>query len=538
MMDYETGHTMKFKKLGDVWIPKVILGDIRRVAHCLPDVFIDCIITSPPYWMQRDYDHPNQIGREESPEKYVEEIVKVFEILRPKLKKTATIFLNVGYKYLNGELLLIPEMIALQMRKRGFTLKNKIVWWKTNAMPTPARDRFNDVYEPVLFFIRDEGREVHYFNLEEVSERSKTLENYARLLSFNPKELLGLKVVDPLSERNSREGKVIGVRSISNNPIEVYVQWKAHTEWISFGDPLKSYPEKMSFTCPLCNGNINYWSVVTSFANLEKLVCPECQEILCKGAEIFPLPEFGDLVNQRKGEVREVIDFHIKPKKYLTKIPKSSKFLKAGMNEVSMASPAGRLAIQGEYLTVKRRWGIPQLLIAEYLRYWREKMKITIEELDKLLGYAYTAGHWFRRDFGWWGKGGSIPKLKDWNRLKKILKFDDIYDKVVTDKVTVLQTVKPHEKGRNIGDVWEITLEQYPEAHFSIFPTKLVETAMKVGSPPQGIVLDPFAGSGTVGEVAIKLGRKAILIELVPEFLELIKKRCQGRIEEVPSKCV
>jgi DNA modification methylase len=520
----------KFKKLDDIWVPKIIVGDIRKVVHRLPDNFIDCIITSPPYWMQRDYSHPEQIGREETPEKYVEEIVTVFQNLRPKLKKTATVFLNVGYKYLNGEFLLIPEMIALKMRERGFILKNKIIWWKPNAMPTPARDRLNDVYEPVLFFIRDDGKEVHYFNLEEISERPKTLDNYTRLLSISPKELLGVKVVDPLSMRENKEGRVVGVRFISNYPVEVLIKWKDESEeWLPFGETLKNYPEKASFICPLCKGIINFWNIMLSFANLGKLVCPECQKDLCEEQETFPLPNFNE-VKQYKN-VQEIIDFNAKEKKYITKVPRSSKFLKANMNEISMASPAGRLAIGGEYLTIKRRWDVPQLLIAEYLRYWRVCKGVTIEDVDKMLGYAYTAGHWFRRDFGWWGKGGSIPRPNDWKALKNLLKFNDIYDRLVSEVVAVLQTVKPHEEGRNPGDVWEIMLEQYPEAHFSIFPTKLVEVAMKAGCPPEGVVLDPFAGSGTVGEVAIKLNRKAILVELIPEFIGLIRKRCKGKVE-------
>lgn len=529
---YAIHRIKEFKKLGDSWVPKVMLGDVRKVVENLPDNFIDCVITSPPYWMQRDYKHPNQIGKEEKPDEYVQEIASVFEKLRPKLKKTATIFLNVGYKYLKRELILIPEMIALEMKKRGFALKNKIIWWKPNAMPTPARNRFNDMYEPVLFFTRDDGREVHYFDLEEVSRKPKTLDDYADLLSIGPKKLVGAKVVDPLSTRDTREGKAVGVRFISNNPIEVYIMWDDNTkEWKPFGDPLKSFPQRVSFTCPLCSGNLHYWNVILSFANLEKIVCPECQENLCTDSETFPIPEFGDGIKQMKGEIRELINLQAKEKKYITKVPKSSKFLKAKMKEISMASPAGRLAVKGEYLTIKRRWDAPQLLIAEYLRYWREHSKITIENIDKELGYSYTAGHWFRRDSGRWGRGGSIPRPSDWIRLRELLKFDDIYDRFATETVAVLQTVKPHEDGRNPGDVWEIMLEQYSGTHFSIFPTGLVEIAMKSGCPRGGLVLDPFAGSGTVGEVAIKLGRKAILVELILEFLELMKKRCRNRIE-------
>jgi DNA modification methylase len=524
-----------FKRQEGFWIPKVILGDVREVIDFIPDNFIDCIITSPPYWMQRDYGNPAQIGRESRPEEYIREIVGVFERLRAKLKRTATIFLNVGYKYLNGELLLIPEMIALEMQKKGFTLKNKIIWWKPNAMPTPARDRLNEVYEPVLFFIRDDGKEVHYFNLEEISEKPKTLEHYMRLLSVSPRDLLGVRVVDSISARCRKEGKVVGVRYSSTSPVAVLVQWNENgEEWIPLGNPLKNYPEEIKFTCPLCSGELSSWDIKLSLANLRKVMCPECGAVLCNSSETFPIPV---TKSETKYEnIQEIIDYNVEAKKYITKVPKSSKFLKAGLKELAMASPAGRLAVVGEYLTVKRRWNIPQLLVALYLKYWRELRGISTEEVEEKMGYSYTAAHWFRLDFGWWGKGGSIPRPLDWIKLKDLLKFDELYDNLITEKVAVLQTVKPHEEGRNPGDVWEILLEQYPEAHFSTFPTKLVEMALKVGCPPNGVVLDPFAGSGTVGEVAMRLNRKAILIELIPEFLDLIRKRCKNKIEVLTLK--
>lgn len=523
----------KFNRVGDTWIPKVILGDIKRVVEILPENFIDCIITSPPYWMQRDYPHQDQIGREETPEEYVNEIATVFELLRFKLKKTGTIFLNVGYKYLNGEFLLIPEMIALEMKNRGFMLKNKVIWYKPNAMPTPARDRFNDVYEPILYFIRSEGKDVHYFDLEQVSEKAKTYNDYENLLKIRPDELIGAKIIDSLSMRKSTEGKVIGVRHVSDAPIEVLVIWENNTkEWISFGKTMKNYPESVNFNCPNCGEVIDSWKIRLSFANLGEMICPECKSILCESSETFPIPEIENMTKS-KVKIQEMIEPHADAKKYITKSPKSSKFLKAKMKKITMASPAGRLAIEGEYLTIKRKWDVPQLLIAKYLRYWKNHTGITIGDIDKKLGYVHTAGHWFRLDFGWWGRGGSIPRPTDWKHLKKLLEFDGVYDKLVTENIAVLQTVKPHEEGKNPGDIWEIMLEQYPEAHFSIFPTKLVETAMKAGCPSGGVVLDPFAGSGTVGEVAMKLGRKAILIELVPQFLKLMKKRFQEQIEVI-----
>jgi len=75
----------------------------------------------------------------------------------------------------------------------------------------------------------------------------------------------------------------------------------------------------------------------------------------------------------------------------------------------------------------------------------------------------------------------------------------------------------------NKRDVWFIQSEPYAAAHFATFPTKLVETCILAGSPTDGVVLDPFAGCGTTGEVAVKLGRRAILIELNEEYTGMIR---------------
>ena len=78
---------------------------------------------------------------------------------------------------------------------------------------------------------------------------------------------------------------------------------------------------------------------------------------------------------------------------------------------------------------------------------------------------------------------------------------------------------------RNKRDVWTITTKPYKEAHFATFPKDLIEPCIKAGCPKDGVVLDPFAGSGTVGEVAKELQKDFILIELNPEYIKLIEKR-------------
>lgn len=83
---------------------------------------------------------------------------------------------------------------------------------------------------------------------------------------------------------------------------------------------------------------------------------------------------------------------------------------------------------------------------------------------------------------------------------------------------------------RNKRSVWEIPTRPYPEAHFATFPPDLITPCILAGAPLGGVVLDPFAGSGTTGKVAIELGRKAILIEPKAEYVEMIKRRCQTTI--------
>jgi DNA modification methylase len=78
---------------------------------------------------------------------------------------------------------------------------------------------------------------------------------------------------------------------------------------------------------------------------------------------------------------------------------------------------------------------------------------------------------------------------------------------------------------RNLRSVWTIATQPYPGAHFATFPRALVEPCIKAGSPEGGVVLDPFAGSGTTGLVAQRLSRRAVLIDLNGEYLEQVMDR-------------
>lgn len=79
---------------------------------------------------------------------------------------------------------------------------------------------------------------------------------------------------------------------------------------------------------------------------------------------------------------------------------------------------------------------------------------------------------------------------------------------------------------RNSRSVWTIPSQPHSEAHFATFPDELARRCILAGCPAGGVVLDPFAGSGTTLAVARDLGRRSVGIELNPEYVKLIEKRC------------
>ena len=486
----------------------VFIGDVLEVLKILPDEIVDCVVTSPPYWKQRDYGNTSQIGQEDTYEEYIEKLSSVFNELKRVLKPTGTFFLNVGYKYQEKEMLLIPELLAHNLQKNGWALINKIIWYKPNAMPSSFESRFSNVYEPIFLFVKKESKYNYYFSLDNLRIPTSNFTN-----EKSPEEILGFEVRNTLLKAKKSEGIVSKVYQNKKGEILVKVKWDDDNETLEIvQDFNKDSQNTIELICQDCGGIIKNEFQLNEHSDCESFPIPllpenTSHENLIEISQSLPLFEIESFFSENK------------------KSNYNGKFKLSPQNRG--ASPGARKSLFGEYLVLQRRYKVYQSLIASYLRYWREKKKITIKEIDEKLGYKDTAGHWFRKDSGSWGKGGSIPLPDDWFKLKEILEFDDLYDRWVTETHLVLQTVKPHPKGKNPGDVWEIKLQPLSEAHFATFPEELVKKCIEAGCPEGGLVLDPFAGSGTVGKVANELNRNSILIELVEDYLDIIKKRCK-----------
>ena len=160
--------------------------------------------------------------------------------------------------------------------------------------------------------------------------------------------------------------------------------------------------------------------------------------------------------------------------------------------------------------------------LREYLSLNRKNKNITIDEIEKHFGNQ--AGH------HWFEKNGSYPSKDDWLKLKKLLNFDDTYDKQLTT-INIKSGLKQnHPLGRNKRNVWTVTTKPCKEAHFATFPKDLIEPCIKAGCQEGGVVLDPFGGSGTTGIVAALNNRNAILIELNQNYIDIANKRIDKEV--------
>ena len=142
------------------------------------------------------------------------------------------------------------------------------------------------------------------------------------------------------------------------------------------------------------------------------------------------------------------------------------------------------------------------------------------------LAFALQSDGWYLRSDIIWHKPNCQPEsVKDRpTRSHEYVFFMTKNEKYYYDNIAIKEDSLSGPK-KNKRTVWSINTEAYSGAHFATFPETLVEPCIAAGSKPGDVVLDPFFGSGTVGCVALRLGRSFIGIEINPEYVELAKDR-------------
>ena len=157
---------------------RIICGDSRRALRSLPAGLVDTIVTSPPYFQQRDYDDPRQVGLENCPDEYVQSLVQVFQQCHRVLNEQGTLWLNMGDKFKNGRLLGMPWRVAFALEEAGWILRSDVIWHKPNAMPHSAKTRPTTDHE-YLFLFSKSGK--YYYDADAIREPHVTFSDSSKM---------------------------------------------------------------------------------------------------------------------------------------------------------------------------------------------------------------------------------------------------------------------------------------------------------------------------------------------------------------------
>ena len=185
----------------------ILFGDCLQTLKELDEPARMCV-TSPPYYGLRDYGGEDcQIGQEESPEEYIQKLVKVFQEVRNNLTEDGTLWVNIGDSYYNyrpgkgqslvkqsvstnkqdlpdncprrgnklkgykeKDLIGIPWMLAFALRKDGWYLRQDIIWNKPNPMPESVRDRCTKSHEYMFLLSKNQN---YYFDVDVIKEPTR-----------------------------------------------------------------------------------------------------------------------------------------------------------------------------------------------------------------------------------------------------------------------------------------------------------------------------------------------------------------------------
>lgn len=131
---------------------------INKSSECMKEIendMVQLIVTSPPYWGLRDYNSKNQIGYKDTYQEYLVRLQLVWKECFRVLRESGTLWVNIGKRLINDNMLLIANDIINSASEVGFTLKDIVIWHKPVFVPTSGKNNLTDRYEHVLFFAKN-----------------------------------------------------------------------------------------------------------------------------------------------------------------------------------------------------------------------------------------------------------------------------------------------------------------------------------------------------------------------------------------------
>ncbi len=179
----------------------VILGSSFQILRQFEEECVDLVITSPPYFQQRDYGNGEfGIGNESNEKEYLQNLLEVFKECIRVVKKTGSIVFNLGDKYIGGNLALIPYKFAIKANEiENVFLINQLTWAKLNPTPRQEKRKLIQATEPFFIFAKSKD---YYFDLESYLSHLDEINKNGK---SKPTENLGRKYFELIKNSNLSE---------------------------------------------------------------------------------------------------------------------------------------------------------------------------------------------------------------------------------------------------------------------------------------------------------------------------------------------
>ena len=528
-----------------------------------------------------------QLGLEPTWQMYVEHMATVCRELKRVLKRTGSMYIVLGDTYATHQsggkksphnfrkpeiadkigytlnrpkqasyqekcLMGIPWRVAFALIDDGWILRNDIVWHKPNAMPSSVKDRLATTYEHIFHFVKQRK---YFYDLDAIRKPHTSVKDLGRkrLDTKTPKHDLALKigagsigpsgylVQHPLGKNpgdvfrsNSKFLKSDvktaspggrGIRAIKEGKLTTFVRKRILDVGAYLKQKLKESgykTEELAEIIKIKKTTIDHyfrtdftgqalpdrhtWKLLKPLLNLgeyEDFIDEEIRSALPQPHPLGKNP--GDVVStkhdlavNRVGNFSYTDPLHVKA--YNTKgknpgdvIKYNSKYEKSDYGQTLQAFTREQTILKARKqsrIDAKRLFPNDLQKQQEYINY--------IHDHD---------GH---------------PKGKN---PGDIIKTKNAQEAFLGHPPTNYYRMGESEKGKNPGDYWSVNTKPFKGAHFAVYPEAICVKPILSSCPPDGVVLDPMAGSGTTCVVAKKLGKKYIGIELNPEYVTIAKKR-------------
>ena len=155
----------------------VLNGTIFDVSSKIKNESIHSIVTSPPYWGQRDCDNAGEIGCESCISDYIDNLCDIFSECHKLLRSDGILWVNINDRFIDGNLQNIPSIFSESMKKRGWFLRQYMPWVKRNAIPKGGSNKPHDSVETIYMFTKSSS-DYYYDQLSAKYEAGLVTRNF------------------------------------------------------------------------------------------------------------------------------------------------------------------------------------------------------------------------------------------------------------------------------------------------------------------------------------------------------------------------